>query len=189
VRVADNPPDITILLRQWHEGDLSARDMLFVLLLPKLKEIAASRLRRERPNHTMQRTDLMIEAYFRLEAANRKTEWRDRGHFFAISTLAMGRLLIDHARRRPTAELLSLEDLPDGIMAGRNRLEVVLIVDQLMDELEQEQPDIFKVVVARMYMGYDMKEIAEMYGMPLRSVERRWHIGRKWLFQRLKKEE
>jgi RNA polymerase sigma factor (TIGR02999 family) len=185
--VADNPPDITILLRQWHEGDLSARDILFVLLMPKLKKIAASRLRRERPNHTLQRTELVDEAYFKLAAANRETEWRDRGHFFAISTLAMGRLLIDHARRRPTAELLSLEDLPDGIMAGRNRLEVVLMVDQLMEELEQELPDVFKVVVAKIYVGHEMDEIVEMYGMPLRTVERRWVDGRKWLFERLSK--
>jgi RNA polymerase sigma factor (TIGR02999 family) len=185
--VADNPPDITILLRQWHAGDLSARDILFVLLMPKLKKIAASRLRRERPNHTWQPTELVDEAYFKLHTANNVIMWRDRNHFFAISTLAMGRLLIDHARRRPTAELLSLEDLPDGIMAGRTRLEVVLMVDQLMDELEQELPDVFKVVVAKMYVGYDMSEIEEMYGMPQRTAERRWHDGRKWLFERLSK--
>jgi RNA polymerase sigma factor (TIGR02999 family) len=187
--VPDTPQDITILLRQWNTGDLSARDMLFVLLMPKLKKIAASRLRRERPNHTLQSTELVDEAYFKLAEANLKVEWRDRGHFFAISTLAMGRLLIDHARRRPTVELLSLEGLPDGIMAGRNRLEVILMVDQLMDELERELPDVFKVVVAKMYVGYEMDEIAEMYGMPLRTAERRWHDGKKWLFERLSKEK
>ena len=183
----DTPPDITILLRQWHEGNLSARDKLFVLLMPRLKEIAAKRLRRERPNHTLQRTELVNEAFMELADANHVIEWRDRGHFFAISTLMMRRFLIDHARGRPTAELLALEDLPEGIMAGRNRLEVVLTINRLMDELELEQPDTFKVVVARMYVGYDMKEIAEMYEMPLRTVERRWHDGRRWLFERLSK--
>jgi RNA polymerase sigma factor (TIGR02999 family) len=187
--VPELPQDITILLHQWNAGDLSARDMIFVLLMPKLKEIAARRLRRERPNHTLQRTELVDEAYMKLAEANNVIEWRDRGHFFAISTLAMGRLLIDHARRRPTAELLSLEDLPEGVMAGRNKLEVRLAIDALMDELAQEQPDAFKVVVARIYLGYEMSEIAKMYGMPLRTVERRWHDGKKWLFERLSKEE
>jgi RNA polymerase sigma factor (TIGR02999 family) len=185
--VPDTPQDITILLRQWNAGDLSARDKLFVLLMPKLKEIAAKRLRRERPNHTLQRTELVDEAYMELVGANNAIAWRDRGHFFAISTLVMSRFLIDHARRRPTADLLSLEDLPEGIMAGRNRLEVILAIHELMDELEQEQPDAFKIVVARIYLGYEMKEIAEIYGMPLRTVERRWHDGRRWLFERLSK--
>ncbi len=185
----DTPQDITILLRQWNTGDLSARDKLFVLLMPKLKEIAAGRLRHERPNHTLQRTELINEAYMELAGANNAIAWRDRGHFFAISTLVMSRFLIDHARRRPTAQLLSLEDLPEGVMAGRNRLEVILAINALMDDLEREQPDASRVVVARMFVGYDMKEIAEMYGMPLRTAERRWHDGKKWLFERLSKEK
>jgi RNA polymerase sigma factor (TIGR02999 family) len=185
--VSDNPPDITLLLRQWHAGDQSARDTLFVLLEPKLKEIAASRLRREGRIHTLQRTELVDEAFMKLARANNVIDWRDRNHFFAICTVMMRRFLIDHARKRPTDELLSIEDLPEGIMAGRNRLEVILAVDQVLDELEKESPQIFRVLVARMLVGYEIKEIAEKYGLSMRTVERHLHDGRKWLFQRLKK--
>jgi RNA polymerase sigma factor (TIGR02999 family) len=185
--VSDNPPDITLLLRLWHAGDESARDKLFVLLEPKLKEIAASRLRRERPNHTLQRTELVNEAFMKLAGANNVIDWRDRNHFFAICTLMMRRFLIDYARKRPTYELLAIEDLPEGIMAGRNRLEVILAVDELLDELEKESPPTFRVLVARMYVGYEVKEIAEKYELKIRTVERHLHDGRKWLFQRLKK--
>ena len=185
--MSDNPLDITLLLRQWHAGDESARDKLFVLLEPKLKEIAASRLRREGRIHTLQRTELVDEAFMKLARANNVIDWRDRNHFFAICTVMMRRFLIDHARKRPTDELLRIEDLPEGIMAGRNRLEVILAVDEVLDELEKESPQIFNVLVARMLVGYEVKEIAEKYGLSMRTVERHLHDGRKWLFQRLKK--
>ncbi len=185
--MSDNPSDITLLLRQWHAGDESAGDKLFTLLEPKLKQIAASRLRRENPNHTLQRTELVNEAFMKLARANNVIDWRDSNHFFAICTVMMRRFLIDHARKRPTDELLSIEDLPEGIMAGRNRQEVILAVDQMLDELGKESPLTFRILVARMYVGYEVKEIAEKYGLKIRTVERHLHDGRKWLFQRLKK--
>ena len=134
--MADNPQDITVLLRRWHEGDQTAGDEVFRLLMPELKKIAARLRSRERPNYSLQRTELVNEIYSRLLDANREIDWRNRGHFFAIYTLKLRRFLIDRARRKPTQELLSLENLPEGIMAGRNRLEVRLAVDQLMDEFE-----------------------------------------------------
>src|SRR5438128_1540788 len=119
-RVADNPQDITVLLRRWHTGDQTAGDELFRLLMPDLKKIAARLRSRERPNYSLQRTELVNEIYSRLLDANREIDWRNRGHFFAIYTLKLRRFLIDRARRKPTQELLSLENLPEGIMAGRN---------------------------------------------------------------------
>ena len=185
--MSDNPQDITVLLRQWHAGDQSARDKLFALLMPKLQQIAANRLRHERPNHSLQRTEIVNEAFMKLGDANNVIDWRDRGHFFAICTIVMGRILIDHARKRPTHELLSIEDLPEGIMAGRNRLEVALAVNELLDELENESPVTYRILLAWMYLGFEVKEIAEGFGLKLRTVERHLHNGRKWLFERLKK--
>ena len=185
--MSDDPQDITVLLQQWHAGDQSARDELFALLMPRLRQIAASRLRSERPNHTLQRTELVHEAFMKLGDANNAIEWRNRGHFFAICTVMMGRILIDHARKRPTHELLSIEDLPEGIMAGRNRLEVAVAVNQQLDELEKEAPLTHRILLARMYLGFDVKEIAEEFGIKLRTVERHLHNGRKWLFEKLKK--
>lgn len=185
--MSDNPQDITALLRQWHAGGQAAGDQLFDLLMPDLQRIAARCLRRERPNHTLQRTELVNEAFMKLADANNVIEWRDRGHFFAICTIKMRRFLIDYARKRPTPELLSIEDLPEGIMAGRNRLEVALAVNQLLDELEKELCLTCGILVARMYLGYEVKEIAENFGLKQRTVERHLHNGRKWLFERLSK--
>ena len=186
--MADNPQDITVLLRRWHEGDPTAGDELFRLLMPDLKRIAARLRSRERPNYSLQRTELVNELYSKLLDANREIDWRNRGHFFAIYTLKLRRFLIDRARRKPTQELLSLEDLPEGIMAGRNRLEVRLAVDQLLDELEKESPITCSILVARIYFGYEVKEIVENLGLPQRTVERHLHDGRKWLFERLSKQ-
>jgi len=185
--VADNPQDITVLLRRWHEGDQTAGDEVFRLLMPELKKIAARLRSRERPNYSLQRTELVNEIYSKLLGANREIDWRNRGHFFAIYTLKLRRFLIDRARRKPTQELLSLENLPEGIMAGRNRLEVRLAVDQQLDELEKESPILCSILVARIYFGYEVREIVENLDLPQRTVERHLHDGRKWLFKRLSK--
>lgn len=186
-RVSDNPQDITALLRRWHAGDQAAGDEIFTRLMPELQRIAARLRGRESRNYSMQRTELVNELYSKLLVANHVIDWRDRGHFFAIYTIKLRRFLIDRARRKPTPELLSIEDLPEGIMAGRTRLDVRLAVDGLLDEMEKESPATCSILVAKLYFGYEVKEIAENMGFPQRTVERHLHNGRKWLFEHLSK--
>lgn len=181
----DNSQDITVLLRRWHDGDQAAGNEVFCLLLPELKRIAARLRRLEHPNFTLQRTELVNELYSNLLRANSTIDWRNRGHFFAIYTIKLRRFLIDRARRKPTAELLSIENLPEGIMAGRNRLEVCLAIDELLDELEKVSPITCGILVAKVYFGYEVKEIMKNFDLPKRTVERHLHDGRKWLFERL----
>lgn len=187
--MSDNSDDITNWLRRWHAGDPNAGEIVFSRLEKDLKQIAARCLARENCNRkrklSLLRSDLFIEAYIRLADANKVIDWRDRGHFFAISTIKLRRFLIDKARKKPTPEFLSIEDLPEGIMAGRNRMEVRLAVDRLLDELEKEKPMICAVMVAKGYLGYEDKEIVKNLRLPLRTVQRHWHDGRKWLLERL----
>lgn len=186
--MADSPnDDITNLLKRWHTGDESAGDEVFRLLLPELKKIAARFRNRERRNYSLQRTELVNEIFFKLLAANHEIDWRDRAHFFAIFTIRLRYFLIDRARKKPTAGLLSLEDLPEGIMTGCNRLEVRVTVDRLLDELEKEAPTTCGILIAQIYFGFDVKEIMKNFNLPQRTVERHLHEGRKWLFKRLSK--
>jgi len=185
--MATAPADITVLLQQWRTGDRAAESRLYELLMPDLRKIAARCLGRERRNHTLQRTELVNEAFVKLANA-KNIDWRDRGHFFAIVTIKMRRFLIDYARKRPKAQLLSIEGLPEAVTSGRTHLEVVLMVDKLLDELEKELPQTCSVVVLISYLGLSQKEAAENLGFPLRTVEREWHDGKKWLFERLIKE-
>lgn len=184
--MSDNPQEITILLRRWHAGDQAAGQELFALLEPDLKKIADRCLRRERRNYSLQRTELFDEGFIELAKIRSVIDWRDRGHLFAIYTIKLRRHLIERARSKPKAELLSIEDLPEGIMAGRNRLEVRLAVDGLLDALEKESPTTCGILVAKIYFGYEVSEIMEHYHLPQRTVERHLHNGRKWLFERLK---
>jgi RNA polymerase sigma factor (TIGR02999 family) len=185
--VPDNPQDITVLLRRWHAGDQDAGDEIFRRLMPELQKIAARLRNRERPNYSLQRTELVNELYSKLLDANNVIDWRDRGHFFAIYTIKLRRFLIDRARSKPTLELLSIEDLPEGIMAGRTRLDVRLAVDRLLDEMEKELPTTCGIFVAQTYFGYEVKEIMKNFNLSQRTVERHLHEGRKWLFKRLSK--
>lgn len=186
--MADSPNDnITHCLRRWHAGDQAAGDEVFRLLMPELQKIAARFHNRERRNYSLQRTELVNEIFFKLLDANRAVDWRDRAHFFAIFTIRLRCFLIDRARRKPTAELLSLEDLPEGIMAGRSRLEVRVAVDELLDELEKESPTTCAILISQAYFGLEVTEIINKFNLPRRTVERHLHEGRKWLFERLSK--
>lgn len=179
--------EITLLLQQWRGGDREVESKLFRALMPELRRIADRSLRREPRRHTLQRTELVNEIFFKLEKA-KTIDWQDRGHFFAIVTMMMRRYLIDYARSRPKAELLSMEGLPEGLMAGKTRLEVAVAVDALLDELEKEFPRRCNVVVLISYLGLTPAEVAEKLGISERTVEREWHEGKKWLFEQLSKE-
>lgn len=182
--VAADREQITILLRRWRQGDREAESLLFRELMPMMREIADRCLRRERPNHTLQRDDLINTIFFRLFKA-KSIDWQDRGHFLAITTRMMRRYLIEYARKRPKAIHLPIDGLPEGLFAGRSRVEVAIAVDEQLDELEKEFPRRCNVVILMGYLGLTPQETAGELGIGQRTVEREWFEGRKWLFERL----
>lgn len=184
--MATQPEDITLLLQQWRGGNREAESSLFRILMPELRTIAERCLRRERRNHTLQRSELVNEIFLRLGKA-KAIDWQDRGHFLAIVTRMMRRYLIDYARRKPKAELLSMDGLPEALTGGRTRLELAVAVDEQLDELEKEFPRRCSVVVLMSYLGLTPQEAAEKLELSQRTVEREWHEGKKWLYERLGK--
>ena len=182
--MAKEPGGITELLHRWRTGDRDAESRLFEELMPELHAIAERCFRRERPGHTLQPTALVNEAFFRLAKA-KNVEWQDRGHFFAIASMIMRRLLIDHARSRPDAELLPLEALPESVLANATPLEQAIAVDTLLDQLGKESPQQRQVVELKFSLGLTDEEAAEALNLKLRSLQREWFRARKWLFERL----
>jgi len=172
------------LLERIVDGDRSAEGRLFDLLYNDLRRLAAYQLRRERSNHTLQPTALVNEAFFRLARA-KNIEWEDRGHFFAIASMIMRRLLIDHARSRPDAKMLSLDALPERFLADATPLEQAIAVDVLLDELGKVSPQQRQVVELKFSLGLTDEEAAEALHLKLRSLQREWFRARKWLFERL----
>ncbi|MGZ5443443.1 MAG: ECF-type sigma factor [Thermoanaerobaculia bacterium] len=175
---------ITELLRRWQTGDPEAESRLFETLMPELRAIAARCFRKERPGHTLQPTALVNEAFFRLARA-KNVEWQDRGHFFAIASMIMRRLLIDHARGRPDAELLPIDSLPEQVLAEATPLEQAIAVDALLDQLGKISPQQRRVVELKFSLGLTDEEAAEALNLKLRSLQREWFRARKWLFERL----
>jgi len=182
--LAESSVGITELLRRWQTGDAEAESRLFEVLMPELHTIAARCFRKERPGHTLQPTALVNEAFFRLARA-KNIEWEDRGHFFAIASMIMRRLLIDHARSRPDAKMLPLDALPERLLADATPLEQAIAVDVLLDELGKVSPQQRQVVELKFSLGLTDEEAAEALHLKLRSLQREWFRARKWLFERL----
>lgn len=179
-----SPGEVTLLLQQWGTGDQQAESKLFELLLPDLRKIADRCFRRERPGHTLQPTALVNEAFIRLAAA-RNIEWRNRGHFLAISARIMRRYLIDHARSRPSVAFLPMEGLPEGLLGRRTKLELAVAVDALLDELGRESHRQRAIVELKFFLGLTDAEAADALDLKLHTFQREWYRTRKWLFDRL----
>ena len=169
---------LTQRLRTYFGGHAENVDELLHDILPKLREIAARESHRDYRRHELSPTELIHEVWLRNLS---KASWtiRDRGHFYAIASLAMRRVLIDRARRRLTerrnGELQNPANAKD-----RDALQITEI-GQLMDHLEKELPDSARVVDMHYFAGFTFAEIAESNGLTMRQVRVRWEKGMKWL--------
>lgn len=176
--------EITELLQRWRSGDLAAEDRLFELVQPDLRRLAQHYMRRERPGHTLQPTDLLNETYLKLTGA-KEVDWRDRRHFFALAARAMRRYLIDYARARRGQVKLPLDDISPLVTADASNLELAIAIDRLLDELGKKNPDQCAMVELKYFLGLTDDEAAEALHLPVRTAQRRWLEARKWLFERL----
>jgi RNA polymerase sigma factor (TIGR02999 family) len=175
--------DITLLLHRWREGDRQAENDLFVLVLPNLRRLANYLMRGERKGHTLQPTELVNLTYIRLVAAKDR-DWQNRRHFFAIAARAMRRYLIDHARGRPRAEFIGLEEIRDLLPVDGVKLDHAIAVDRLLDELAVTKPEWCELVEVKYFLGLTDEEAAETLEMKLRTMQRMWRDARQWLYER-----
>jgi RNA polymerase sigma factor (TIGR02999 family) len=182
--MAPDATEITLLLQRWRTGDLESESRIFELLLPELRAIAAHYLRRERQGHSLQPTVLVNEAFLRLTTA-RDVDWKDRGHFLALAARMMRRYLIDRARMRPAAQFVPWDEIPEFKLNNHTKLETVLAVDTLLDELEKQSPQKRMIVELKFFLGLTDIEAAEALHLTLRTLQREWHGARQWLYDQL----
>jgi RNA polymerase sigma factor (TIGR02999 family) len=184
------PPSeqITRWLADWQHGDENARDQLFEVVHPQLRQVAAHYLRGERADHTLEPNALVNELYLRLLGAQPIT-YRDRAHFFAIAARTMRRILIDHARERVAEkrggvkERVSLSAV-DGWHPVEQH-EDILALDELLAKLETADPRAARVVELRFFGGLNEAEVAEVLSVSAITVKRDWKVARAWLMSRL----
>lgn len=173
---------ITSLLQRWKEGDRSAERQLFELLYSELKESARRVMRAERPDHTLEPTALVHEAYVRLVPAG--VDWRDRRHFLAVASRVMRRVLVDHARARRRDKrggdrvLVTLED---NLTAAGSADADLLLLEEALGRLEAIDPRKAQFVEMRYFAGLSNREIAAGAGVSERTVKRELQFGRAWL--------
>ena len=180
----DQSADITGLLQRWRDGSRQAENELFELVLPSLRRLANYLMRGERKGHSLQATELIDQVYLRLVAAKNR-DWQNRKHFFAIAARAMRRHLIDHARKRPRATIVPLDEIQETLAVEGVKLDRALAMDRFLDELAKTNPDWGTLVEVKYFLGLTDEEAAEAMGMKLRTMQRMWGDARQWLFDHM----
>jgi RNA polymerase sigma factor (TIGR02999 family) len=180
---------VTQLLADWSHGDLSARDQLLPVVYGELRRLAASYLRRERPDHTLQPTALVHELYLRL-VEERSVDWQGRSHFFSVAATLMRRILVDHARAHLAEKRgagTPLVRLTDTILMSQERPDELLALDEGLVRLATLDPQQCRVVELRAFTGLSVQETSQAMGISPATVKRDWAMAKAWLSREIQK--
>lgn len=177
------PPDpgesFNDLLKRARSGDADAASTIYAALYDELRTVARRFMRGQRPNHTLQATALVHQAYIKTRSAQSK--WNDRVHAIASICSAMRTILVDHerrrrsARRRPPGKRLTIDEVAQAF--ADKSIDPIELNDQL-EALAKTQPRAALVVELHLLFAYTFDEIAQMLGVSKRTVERDWEEGR-----------
>lgn len=182
--------DVTLLLHRMSSGDKNAEQDLFDLIFAELRRLASSKLRRERPGHTLQATALVNEAYMKM-VQNALPEWHGRSHFMALAAQAMRRILADYGRahnaekRSGYSNALPI-DLASGSDVPSQQPMEASDLDDALTRLAKLDPSGAKIVEMQYFGGLTQDQIAETLGCSSRTVKRKWEKARAWLREDLK---
>jgi len=188
------PPsgDVTLLLRQWTNGNTEALGQLLPMVYGELQRLAHYHLQRERSARTLQATALVHEAYLRL-AGQQEKEWKNRGHFLAVCSQLLRQVLVDMARARQAAKRgagasrVDFDVAISGMSATTSDAELIALNDALA-ELTRMDPIKAQIVDLKYFGGFSVEEIAAMLEISTPTVKRYWAIAKAWLFHELKRE-
>jgi RNA polymerase sigma factor (TIGR02999 family) len=179
--------EVTRLLKDWSNGRQDVLDKLLPQIYAELRRLASSYLRRERPDHTLQATALVHEAFIRL-IDQRAVRWQNRAHFFGIAAQAMRRILVDHARAH-SAEKRGSGERPvslDEVVALVGAPSVdLLALDEALTRLTAIDPQQSRVVELRFFGGLTIEETAEVMDVSPATVGREWTLAKAWLYAEL----
>ena len=181
-------PGLTELLLDWRQGDETALKRLTPLVYDELRRIAHRYVQRERNGHTLGTTALVNEAYLRL-AGQKKIDWQNRSHFFAVTAQVMRHILIDHARRRHYAKhggAAQRVSLAEAETMSWERARELVALDEALDELTQLDLRKSRVVELRYFGGLGLEETADVLEISVMTVRRDWRAAKAWLYRRIK---
>jgi RNA polymerase sigma factor (TIGR02999 family) len=186
-KVNESQQQITERLIAWGSGETSALDDVMRAVYQELRRMADHYLRLERPDHTLQPTALVHEAYLRL-IDQRKVSWQNRAHFFGVAAQMMRRILVDHARtkqrgkRGGAARKLSLDEVMN---LSQGRAADLVALDDALKALAEIDPRKSQVVELRFFGGLSIEETAEVLAVSPQTVLRDWKMAKAWLYQEM----
>jgi len=185
--ITDPSDTPTALLLAWRRGDRAAFDRLVPLVHEELRRLARHYMGRERPDHTLQATALVNEAYLRLIEVKR-IRWQDRAHFFAMSSRVMRRILVDAARakgyqkRRAGAQRISFDE---ALLVSSETGPDLVALDDALQALADVDARKVKVVEMRFFGGLTVEETAVALDVSPDTVMRDWRLAKAWLLREL----
>ncbi len=183
---SDPPGEVTQLLQELQRGNADAARRLIPLVYEELRRLAGHHMRDERPDHTLQPTALVHEAYLRLADQDR-VEWAGRTHFIAVASTAMRRILLDHARRHRAEKRGGgrKTTLVESLAVAASREIDMLALDDALTRLEARDPRQGRIVELRYFGGLSIEETAAALSISPTTVKREWRFARAWLHREL----
>ena len=184
-------PDLTALLSEFTLGNKEAGEKLMPLVYDELKRLARSYMRRERPDHTLQTTALVHEAYLKL-VRQKAVNWQSRSHFFGIAAQLMRRILIDHARgymRKKRGGVKELLPLDEALVFSPEHSEELVKLDEALERLSKLDLRESRIVELRFFGGLSVEETAEFLGVSPKTVKRDWAVAKVWLYAELRRSD
>ncbi len=181
------PSDVTQMLLRWSEGDQEALDRLFPMVYEQLKRLARARVREDRPDHTLNTTALVHEAYLKLVDLD-QVQWTDRAHFFALASRVMRHLLVNYAEKRKAQKRggdRQRVELDEERLLPDTEVERLLELDETLTRLAAQHPRPAKAIEHSYFGGLTNEETAAVLGISRATVERDLRLARAWLARAL----
>jgi len=181
------PEEITRLLQEWRDGDQDALNRLIPLVYDQLRKLARSARWGERPDHTLQTTALVHEAYERM--VEMEVSWRDRAHFFHLASRVMRRVLVDHAKaRRRQKRGSGRRDLPldQAVEVAADSWSDLLDLNRALEQLEEMAPRQGRVMEMVLFGGMTYDETAQALEVSPATIKRELRSARAWLRRELR---
>lgn len=181
------PKDITQLLKRYGDGDSQALEELIQLVYPELYRLAATYLRRERREHTIQPTALVNEFFLKFTEQHRMS-WQNRQQFYGVAAQLMRRILVDHARHHAATKrggdlkCISIRNVPD--FGAQPDIDLLTLHDAL-EKLEAIDPDQAQIVLLRFFVGLTIEETVKITRSSHATVEREWRSAKAFLYREL----
>jgi len=182
--------NITQLLHEIANGNKLVVDNLIPIVYDHLRKMAGNQMYNERSGHTLSPTSLVHEAYMKL-VDQKNTNWQSRAHFFALASIAMRRILINHANKKVAQKRggdSPVVTFNEEFMSTESNAEEILMLDRAMDKLKGMNERQSKIVEFKFFGGLEFNEIAEVLQVSLPTIRKDWRLARAWLIRELKED-